>query len=96
MASLNIKSLLTNVPVKRCLNLLKTHLIKTKIKLLLTTHKIIKHVPINIFHLRYKFDRQHFLFYRCDGLACLFLEFWESGPFKKKITTKFFLFWRHR
>lgn len=47
MARLDVKSLYTNIPVTKCLNILKNHLIKPKDKLPLSLHKIIQLRKLN-------------------------------------------------
>ena len=42
LESLDIKSLFTNIPVKKCIKHLEIHLKKTNIQLLLPIHKIIR------------------------------------------------------
>lgn len=90
MASLDIKSLYTNIPIMKCLNILRSHPKKSKEKLPLPIHKIIKICKLITNHCFFSFNI--ILYKQTFGLpmgspirsvlACLFLEFLESGPFR--------------
>ena len=91
MASLDIASLYTNIPVKKCLHLLQDYLSKIKTKLDLPVNKIINICDLITDQCFFQFNGT---FYQqkfglpmgspiSPVLACLYLEFLESGPFKK-------------
>lgn len=95
MTSLNISCLYTTIPVRKCLSLLKTHLVKTNIKSLLPNHKIIKmcHLITNVFSVSIINFIDKNLVYRLVLLLAsfwlvYFLEFLESGSFKNYLTIK--------
>ena len=92
LASLDIKSLYTNIPVDKCLNRLEKHLSTndTQLSCLLTIQKIIKICRLCTSHCYFQHNN---VFYKqkfglpmgspLSGLlACLYLEFLEAGPFK--------------
>ena len=91
MASLDITSLYTNIPVKKCLHLLKDYLIKSKAKLDLPVDTIIKICDLITDQCFFQFNDT--LYKQKFGLpmgspispvlACLYLEFLESGSFNK-------------
>ena len=91
MASLDITSLYTNIPVKKCLHLLKDYLIKSKTKLDLPVNTIIKICDLITDQCFFQFNDT--LYQQKFGLpmgspispvlACLYLEFLESGSFNK-------------
>ena len=90
MASLDVTSLYTNIPVKKCLDSLNTYLNETNTKLDLPTDTIIK--LCTLVTNQCFFESQGTTYKQKFGLpmgsplsgvlACLYLEFLESGPFK--------------
>ena len=85
LASLDIKSLRTNIPAIKFTKPLEIHLKKTNITLPLYVNKIIKiHIYICIaffFHYIEKFSLCTGSSF-CRALICLFPEFLKTGPFK--------------
>ena len=89
MNSLDITSLYTNITIKKCLNLLATHLRKIKFDSPLIN--IYKHITnmMTYFKFNNKFYKQKYGLPMGNPLskilACLFLEFLDSGPFKYRL-----------
>ena len=90
---MNIISLYTNIPIKKCLNLLATHLkiIKFDSPLPINTlFNICKHITnMTYFKFNNKFYKQKYGLPMGNPLsrvlACLFVEFLESSPFKYRL-----------
>ena len=90
LASLDVQSLYTNVPVDKCLDRLRTHLEKTKPDLPLPIDTIINICTLCT-NLNYLTFNNHY-YKQTTGLpmgsplsgalACLFLELLEAGPFQ--------------
>ena len=90
MASLDVTSLYTNIPVQNCLDLLGKHLKKSKIKLALPTNTVLKICKL-ITNLCF-FEFENNVYKQIYGLpmwsplsgalACFYLEFLEAGPFQ--------------
>ena len=93
MNSLDIISLYTNVPIKKCLNLLLKHLKKINFNLPFPPKIFIEIIRLitdmTYFQFNNNFYKQKFglpMGNPLSGvLACLFLEFLESGPFKFRL-----------
>ena len=94
LASLDIKSLYTNIPVKKCLELLKKHLSSNKeLQLPIPPNRLIKLCELctNLCFFTYnnRYYTQKFglpMGSPLSGvLACLFLELLEAGPFQRII-----------
>ena len=90
LPSLDIKSLYTNIPVDRCIERLHYHLRKSNSTLPLTISKLINTCTLRNSHCYFQYNN---IFYRQNFglplgpplsgvLACIYLEFLESGPFK--------------
>ena len=93
MNSLDITSLYTNIRIKKCLNLLATHLGKKKFNSPLPINTFVN-ICKNITNMTYfkfnnKFYKQKYGLLMGNPLsrvlACLFLGFLESGPFKYRL-----------
>ena len=93
LASLDVKSLYTNIPVKKCLSLLKKHLTTTKTKLSLPTNILINICTLCTNLCFFSFNNTYYqqkfglpMGSPLSGvLACIYLEFLEAGPFKRII-----------
>ena len=91
LASLDVQSLYTNVPVGKCLEQLKIHLVNLKPDIPLPIDTIIEICTLCTDLTHFEFDGQ--LYQQKFGLpmgspisgilACIYLEFLESGPFRK-------------
>jgi len=90
LSSLDIKSLYTNIPVNKCITRLENHLKKSNISLPLPTQTIIKICKLCTQNCFFQYNG---IFYKqkfglpmgsplSGVLACLYLEFLESKPFK--------------
>ena len=81
LASLDIKSLYTNIPVDRYTEHLHNHLQKSNSTLPLPISKLIKICTLCTSHSHFQYNN---IFYKqlSGVLACIYLEFLESGPFK--------------
>ena len=90
LASLDIKSLYTNIPVDKCIEGLHNHLRKSKSTFRLPISKLIKICTLYTSHCYFQYNN---MFYKqkfglpmgsplSGVLACIYLEFLESGPFK--------------
>ena len=90
LASLDIKSLYTNIPVDRCIVCLHNHLQISNFTLPLPISKLIKICTSCTSHCYFQYNN---IFYKqkfglsmgsplSRVLACIYLEFLESGPFK--------------
>ena len=90
LASLDIKSLYTNIPVNKCIERLHNYLRKSNTTFPLPISKLIKICTLCTSHCYFKhnntFYKQKFglpMGSPLSGvLACIYLEFIESGPFK--------------
>ena len=88
--SLDIKSLYTNITVDRCIERLENHFRKTNIILSLPISKLIQICTLFTSHCYFQhnntFYKQKFGlpmgFLLSAVLACIYIEFLESGPFK--------------
>ena len=88
--SLDIKSLYTNKLVVNCIKRLENHLLKTNILLLLLVSKLIKICTLCTLHCYFQHNNSFYehKFGLSIGsplrgvLACIYLKFLESGPFK--------------
>ena len=100
MASLDVTSLYTNIPVEKCIDKLETHLDNIEAELDLPTDKIIRICTLITNQCYFTYDNKYYkqklglpMGSPVSGvLACLFLEFLESGPFSyilPKTTTYF-------
>ena len=90
LVSLDIKSLYTNIPVDRCIERLQNHPQKSNTTFPLLISKLIKSCTLCTSHCYFEYNNR---FYKqkfglpmgspLNGvLACIYLEFLESGPFK--------------
>ena len=90
LASLDVESLYTNIPVDKCLEALRDHLKKTKPTLPIPVDTLIDICTLccqmNFFHFNNKFYVQRFGLPMGNpiscAIACLYLELLESGPFQ--------------
>ena len=89
LASLDIKSLYTKIPVDRCIERLHNHLRKSNSTLPLPITKLIEICTLCTSHCYFQYNN---IFYKqtfglpmgsplSGVLACIYLEFLESGPF---------------
>ena len=96
MNSLDITSLYTNIPIKKCLNLLATHLRKIKFDSpppINTLINISKHITNMTYFKFNKFYKQKYGLPKGNPLsgvlACLFLEFLESFKYRLPSNTTY-------
>ena len=102
LASLDIKSLYTNIPVDKCIERMHNYLRKSNTTFPLPISKLIKICTLCTSHCYFQYNNT---FYKqkfglpmgsplSGVLACIYLEFLESGPFRYIIpnTAHFFRF----